>query len=82
MRSEQFQDMLSGKQSGGLIEARLFKRLPKKHLKAYQQALLPLQNKPDFKLHEFYYRSRLIQDNISGMTDQFALEEFQNLYIS
>lgn len=82
MRTEQFQDMVSGKGTGGLIEARLFKRLPRKHLKAYQQALLPLEKKPDFKLHEFYYRSRLIQDNISGMTDQFALDEFQNLYIS
>ena len=82
MRTDQFQDMVSGKNAGGLIEARLFKRLPRKHLKAYQQALLPLEDKPDFKLHEFYYRSRLIQDNISGMTDQFALEEFQNLYIS
>ncbi len=80
MSTEQFQKMVLAEQKGGLIEARLFKRLPKKHLKAYQQALLPLQDKPDFKLHEFYYRSRLIQDNISGMTDQFALEEFQHLY--
>ncbi|MBU2916570.1 dGTPase [Psychrosphaera sp. F3M07] len=81
MRTEQFQNMVSGEKGGGLIEARLFKRLPKKHLKAYQQALLPLADKPDFKLHEFYYRCRLIQDNISGMTDQYALEEYQNLYV-
>lgn len=77
--TDDFQNMVTGKSRGGLIEARLFKRLANKHLKAYLQALEPLQNKPDFALNEFYYRCRLIQDNISGMTDQFALEEHQNL---
>ncbi len=28
---------------------------------------------------ELYARARLLIDYISGMTDQFALEEFQNL---
>ncbi len=56
--------------------------LANKHLKAYKVALEPLTGKPDFNLFEFYYRCRLIQDNISGMTDQYALEEYQNLYPS
>jgi len=31
------------------------------------------------KMMELYARARLLIDYISGMTDQFALEEFQNL---
>mgnify|MGYP005990015121 CR=1 FL=1 len=80
--TENFQNMAFGKARGGLIEARLFKRLANKHLKAYQQAVEPRKNKADFNLHEFYFRCRLIQDNVSGMTDQFALEEYLNLYPS
>lgn len=82
LTTQGFQQMASGQKRGGLIESRLFKRLANKHLKAYKVALEPLQGKPDFNLFEFYYRCRLIQDNISGMTDQFALEEYQNLYPS
>ena len=33
-----------------------------------------------FTLMEYYYRCRLIQDHISGMTDQFALDEYSTLY--
>ena len=78
--TEQFQAMVSGESRGGLIEARLFKRLANKHLKAYLQVLEPLRESADFVLMEFYYRCRLIQDHISGMTDQYALEEYRNLY--
>lgn len=76
---EKFLAMVDGEERGGLIEARLYKRLPKKHLKAYQEAINPLRTHSDFKLFEFYYRCRLIQDCVSGMTDQFALEEANNL---
>lgn len=76
---DKFLAMVDKEQRGGLIEARLYKRLPKKHLKAYQEAINPKRDKPDFALFEFYYRCRLIQDCISGMTDQFALEEASNL---
>ena len=82
LKTEAFQAMVNEQKRGGLIESRLFKRLANKHLKAYTVALEPLVNKPDFNLFEFYYRCRLIQDNISGMTDQYALEEYQNLYPS
>ena len=71
--------MVEGSERGGLIEARLYKRLPKKHLKAYQEALKERRDSNDFALFEFYYRCRLIQDFVSGMTDQFALEEANNL---
>lgn len=72
---DKFIAMVDGSERGGLIEARLYKRLPKKHLKAYLQIVESLRDKPDFKLFEFYYRCRLLQDFVSGMTDQFALDE-------
>jgi len=78
--TETFQDMVQGKKRGGLIEARLFKRLANKHLKAYLQVVEPLKSGRDFILLEFYYRCRLIQDHVSGMTDQYALEEYRNLH--
>ena len=37
------------------------------------------QNIEQFNILEFYYRVRLIIDYISGMTDDFALEEYQIL---
>ena len=76
---DKFLAMVEGSERGGLIEARLYKRLPKKHLKAYQEALKERRDSNDFALFEFYYRCRLIQDFVSGMTDQFALEEANNL---
>ena len=76
---KEFYAMALGKSRGGLIESRLFKRLGKKQIKAYLMALEPLQSEGDLPLFEFYYRCRLIQDFISGMTDQFALEEYQSL---
>lgn len=80
--TQKFQDMVWDRKRGGLLEARLFKRLANKHLKAYRVAIEPLIDKPDFVLLEFYYRCRLIQDHISGMTDQFAFEEYRNLYLA
>lgn len=78
-KTDKFQDMVWGRKRGGLLEARLYKRLANKHLKAYRVAIEPLIGQPDFALLEFYYRCRLIQDHISGMTDQFAFEEYRNL---
>ena len=56
---------------------RLAHRLPKKHLAAYQLAVAPLKQQ-DSAL-ELYYRCRLLQDFISGMTDHFAFDEYQTL---
>lgn len=78
--SQEFLAMATGQKRGGLLEARLFKRLANKHLKAYLQAVEPLMGKPDLTLLEFYYRCRMIQDHISGMTDQFALEQYRSLH--
>nr|MBF4269445.1 hypothetical protein [Vibrio anguillarum] len=35
----------------------------------------------DYDVWEFYFRVRLIQDYISGMTDQYAYDEYRNLHV-
>ncbi|MDE8604782.1 dGTPase [Marinomonas sp. RSW2] len=75
-----------------IYETRLCNKLSGKHLAAYQQAIEKLTG---FKNHfkgseleaisdnawEFYFRCRLIQDYISGMTDQFAYDEYRALHV-
>ena len=68
-----------------LVESRLFQRLPRKHLKAYQQLRdsaeeLGAGQLPE-DIWEAYCRCRLLQDMISGMTDQFALDEYKTLAV-
>ncbi|KJV48647.1 deoxyguanosinetriphosphate triphosphohydrolase [Pantoea sp. BL1] len=63
------------------IETRLFHKLSGKHRKAYQQQMraLIVEHKYQRFLWERYYRSRLIQDYISGMTDNYAWDEYRRL---
>ncbi|SNY68468.1 dGTPase [Pantoea sp. GL120224-02] len=63
------------------IETRLFHKLSGKHRKAYQQQMrtLIVEHKYQRLLWERYYRSRLIQDYISGMTDNYAWDEYRRL---
>ena len=79
LSSADFARLLDGDKKGLLIESRLVKRLPNKHVKAYLTIRdnTPVGIQPD--QWELYCRCRLIQDMISGMTDQFALDEFHTL---
>lgn len=65
------------------IETRLFHKLSGKHKGRYKEDVKDIYaNKLSLnkdKMMELYARTRLLIDYISGMTDQFALEEFQNL---
>lgn len=79
---EDFQRMVrEDKHSGYPIETRLYHKLSPKHRQAYHQAVEQLDNYPEDQkpLWEFYYRCRLVQDYISGMTDHYAYDEFQKL---
>ncbi|WP_114417112.1 dGTPase [Marinospirillum perlucidum] len=84
LSQEDFKELESGEAwNDYLLESRLFQRLPRKHLKAYQQlrasaASLGAGQLPA-DVWEAYCRCRLLQDMISGMTDQFALDEYQTL---
>ncbi|MFP1909981.1 dGTPase [Lonsdalea quercina] len=63
------------------IETRLYHKLSRKHCLAYREAVESLEKKPAEQQEclEFYYRGRLIQDYISGMTDLYAYDEYRRL---
>jgi len=63
------------------IETRLFHRLSDKHIAAYRNHMREVDSLPEeqWSLWEGYYRLRLVQDYISGMTDLFAWEEYRRL---
>ncbi|MCC5880591.1 MAG: dGTPase [Idiomarina sp.] len=73
----QFTALVEGDGRAMLLESRLFNRLPNKHVAAYRKLAGRHHNDP--QLWEQYARCRLIQDMVSGMTDQFALDEYQTL---
>jgi dGTPase len=79
----QFDSLLAGRKDPSKIAGqgldyhwRLFNKLPKKNLAAYQDLLQERELK-DFP--EWYHRAHLIVDYVSGMTDGFALEFYQLL---
>lgn len=66
-----------------MIETRLYHKLSAKHREAYIHAVELIDNDdPAFFIWEFYYRARLLQDYISGMTDHFAYDEYRKLMVN
>lgn len=63
------------------IAMRLIRRISSKQIVAYQNDVksLAAEEVESFHILEWYYRVRLITDYISGMTDDFALKEYQTL---
>jgi dGTPase len=63
---------------------RLFKKLSSKHKAAYKIAMKDLHLETeidDADCREFYFRTRLIIDYVSGMTDQFAFDEYRAFHV-
>jgi dGTPase len=63
------------------IATRLFHKLSAKHLLAYRHAMKPFCTDESTQnlTYEYYYRARMIQDYISGMTDLYAYDEYRRL---
>lgn len=80
--ADSFMGLTEGSNRQRAFEQRLFNKLPNKHVRAYLIAMKaqPLWQNP--VLNEFYFRCRLVQDYISGMTDQFAFDEYKALKVS
>lgn len=91
LESEEFHKLLTGEIKRP-VEHRLFKRLPKQYVSAYKEALKEENIKSLLEsvnwsggienttaLWERYFRCRLVIDFISGMTDQYALDEYHAL---
>ncbi|MTH45174.1 dGTPase [Intestinirhabdus alba] len=62
------------------IESRLFQKLSTRHRLAYVEAMGKIApDAVEYPVLEYYYRCRLIQDYISGMTDLYAWDEYRRL---
>lgn len=62
------------------IETRLFHKLSTRFRLAYTEAVASMDKNPqESAIWEYYYRVRLLQDYISGMTDQYAWDEYRRL---
>ena len=81
LSADDFDRLLQGKRVDCLLSALLVKRLSSKHIVAYRDDLKKIdkENQEEYKLLELYYRTRLIIDYISGMTDDYALHEYKTL---
>ncbi len=82
--SEEFDKIVNHKKSDYILESRLIDRIGNKYIKSYQKALEEKEenDKQNLPLWEFYYRNRMIQDHISGMNDQYALDEYRLLNVT
>ncbi|MCF2950375.1 dGTPase [Paraglaciecola aquimarina] len=65
------------------IETRLYHLLSNKHKRYYCDSVKRLHDAAvatdEDKIIEMYYRSRLLIDYVSGMTDRFSFEEYRSL---
>jgi len=76
-----FTKLLNDEKIDCFIAMRLIKRISSKQIVAYKDDVKHI-NKDDkerYTLLEYYHRVRLVIDYISGMTDDYALEEYKIL---
>ena len=82
LNNSDFSELLKDGKIDCFISKRLIKRISSKQIVAYKNDIKKLNtdNIEEYNILEFYYRVRLIIDYISGMTDDFALEEYKILH--
>jgi dGTPase len=82
LTTSDFSKLLEDEKIDCFISKRLIKRISSKQIVAYKNDIKKLNtdNIEEYNILEFYYRVRLIIDYISGMTDDYALEEYKVLY--
>lgn len=81
LSSKDFEKLLKDERITCFISMRLIKRLSSKQIVAYRNDVEKLDktNEEEFTILEWYHRIRLLIDYVSGMTDDFALYEYQTL---
>ncbi len=77
--ADAFKKLLNDEKIDCFVAMRLIKRVSSKQIVAYKNDVNTLEDKETYQILEFYYRVRLVIDFISGMTDDFALHEYQTL---
>nr|WP_205600991.1 dGTPase [Halomonas socia] len=80
--AEKFKHVLDQGKSASPYLKRLAGRLAERHVKAYRLAVEAANGQANDALWEFYYRCRLLQDFVSGMTDQYAYDEYKILTVA
>ena len=78
---EDFGKLLRDEEIDCFISMRLLRRISPKQIVAYKNDIKELNNEDikSYEILEWYHRVRLIIDYISGMTDDYALEEYKVL---
>ena len=77
---DDFQKLVNNKRVDCYMSQRLIRRLSPKHIVAYKDSIEKLScDDETFKLEEWYHRARLLIDYITGMTDDFAFNEYKIL---
>lgn len=62
------------------VERRLFNRIGTRYVEAYKYSLREYStSSANFYVYEWWLRTHMLIDHISGMTDEFALETYQML---
>lgn len=81
LSTDDFEKLLQEEKITCFVAMRLIRRISSKQIVAYQADVntLDKEDKETYALMELYYRIRLITDYISGMTDDYALNEYQTL---
>jgi len=81
LNSDNFTALIKDEKIDCFVSMRLIKRVSSKQIVAYKNDIdkLDKEDEERYNILEFYYRVRLLTDYISGMTDDFALKEFQIL---
>lgn len=81
LSSEDFLKLTKDKKINCFISMRLVKRLSSKQIVAYRKDIdmIDKENSEKYEILEWYYRVRLIVDFLTGMTDDYALEEYKEL---
>lgn len=81
LSSDEFKKLINDEKIECFISQRVIKRLSSKHIVAYKNSIekISLEEKKSYELQEWYFRARLIIDYISGMTDDFAYDEYKVL---
>ncbi len=80
LSTEDFTKLINDEDIECFISQRLIKRLSSKQIVSYINDVKELDKKDkEYPLLEWYFRVRLVIDYISGMTDDFAFDEYKKL---
>lgn len=81
LSAEEFVKLANGERISCFISQRLIRRLSSKHIVAYKNAVEEIDKKDEekYQIEEWYYRARLLCDYITGMTDDYAYDEYKTL---